>query len=210
MRAARPGRGKCLCNRTESLQRRRLRPCANNGCARVQRGGFTEAAYSITWSEAKLDTTARYTHVATDVCRPATTFTIGEHSDALSSGIHLHCSMDCASGRQANLSRKGATHPIAPASEVLHDHTPDGRAPDNRVANVTSKPERGNSRAYILERLLRERPGLHAAVAAGDLSANAAAIEAGFRKKPTPFEQIVKLLPRLSSEQKRKLMELLA
>jgi hypothetical protein len=76
--------------------------------------------------------------------------------------------------------------------------------------NITEVKERGTSRAYILERLLRERPGLHAAVAAGDLSANAAAIEAGFRKKPTPFEQIVKLLPRLSSEQKRKLMELLA
>jgi hypothetical protein len=40
-------------------------------------------------------------------------------------------------------------------------------------------------RAYTLERLMRERPELFAQVEAGKLSANAAAIEAGFRKKLT-------------------------
>ena len=34
-----------------------------------------------------------------------------------------------------------------------------------------------------------------------DNPANAAAIEAGFRKKPTPFETILKLLPKLSDNE---------
>jgi hypothetical protein len=40
-------------------------------------------------------------------------------------------------------------------------------------------------RAYDLARLKRDRPDLAEKVIAGELSANAAAIEAGFRKKPT-------------------------
>jgi hypothetical protein len=65
--------------------------------------------------------------------------------------------------------------------------------------NVTTlKPERGNSRAYTLDRLQRERPELFAQAEAGKLSANAAAIQAGFRKKLTPFERVQKLLPELT------------
>ena len=55
--------------------------------------------------------------------------------------------------------------------------------PDN-VKEVTA----GNSRAYTVSRLQREAPELFAQVAAGTISANAAAIKAGFRKKPTPLE----------------------
>jgi hypothetical protein len=43
---------------------------------------------------------------------------------------------------------------------------------------------RGNSAIYTLARLDRDRPDLAAQVRSGRLSANAAAIEAGFRKKP--------------------------
>ena len=51
--------------------------------------------------------------------------------------------------------------------------------------NVTLK-ERGNSRAYILARLDRDGlTDLAARVRAGELSANAAATQAGWRKKPT-------------------------
>lgn len=60
----------------------------------------------------------------------------------------------------------------------------------------------GNSKAYTLDRLKREAPHLFQAVCAGELSANAAAIEAGFRKKPTPYEQIQKLIPKLSKAEK--------
>ena len=57
----------------------------------------------------------------------------------------------------------------------------------------------GNSKAYTLDRLKREVPALFQAVCAGELSANMAAIEAGFRKKPTPFDQVKKLIPKLSA-----------
>jgi hypothetical protein len=41
-------------------------------------------------------------------------------------------------------------------------------------------------------------------VLGGDLSANAAAIEAGFRKVRTPLEQIMRLLPKLTPDERRK------
>jgi hypothetical protein len=47
--------------------------------------------------------------------------------------------------------------------------------------NVIITSKQGNSRAYTLTRLKRERPDLYARVKAGELSANAAAIEAGWR-----------------------------
>jgi hypothetical protein len=49
------------------------------------------------------------------------------------------------------------------------------------------------------------RPDLAKQVRAKKLSANAAAIEAGFRKRLTKFEQIVKWIPDLTSAEKRKL-----
>lgn len=53
--------------------------------------------------------------------------------------------------------------------------------------NITSTTplERGTSAEYTLARLDRDRPELAEQVRAGKLSANAAAIEAGFRKQPT-------------------------
>lgn len=58
--------------------------------------------------------------------------------------------------------------------------------------NVTMKREGGNSRAYTLARLKRERPDLFKRVVAGELSANAAAIEAEWRKPPAPLKQLRK------------------
>ena len=40
------------------------------------------------------------------------------------------------------------------------------------------------------------------------MSANRAAIEAGFRKLPNPFAQIKKLLPKLTEAERRQLKEL--
>ena len=57
-------------------------------------------------------------------------------------------------------------------------------------SNVTIKVERGTSRAYTLDRLHRESPALYGEVVAGTLSANQAAIRAGFRKTKTPLEQL--------------------
>lgn len=48
----------------------------------------------------------------------------------------------------------------------------------------------GTSRAYTLSRLKREFPDLFQQVVAGELSANAAAIKAGFRRKTTPLHNL--------------------
>jgi len=47
--------------------------------------------------------------------------------------------------------------------------------------NVTIS--RGNTLSYTLDRLSRNHPELYQRVIAGELSSNAAAIKAGFRKK---------------------------
>lgn len=53
--------------------------------------------------------------------------------------------------------------------------------------NITTQDDgRGTSRSYTVSRLKRERPDLFERVATGEMSANAAAIEAGFRKLPKP------------------------
>lgn len=74
---------------------------------------------------------------------------------------------------------------------------------------MTVERQEGNSRSYTLSRLKRESPALFEKVVAGKLSANAAAIEAGFRKKPTPFEQIQRLIPRLTASEMGRLKRLL-
>lgn len=75
--------------------------------------------------------------------------------------------------------------------------------------NITIKSERGTSKAYTLDRLSRESPGLYEAVCRNEMSANRAAIEAGFRKPPNPLAQIKKLLPKLTPEERRALKDML-
>jgi len=67
------------------------------------------------------------------------------------------------------------------------------------VSNASDK--HGNSKSYTLDRLERERPDLYQQVLEKKLSANKAAIEAGFRHKPTPLEIIERQLPKLSIEE---------
>jgi hypothetical protein len=62
---------------------------------------------------------------------------------------------------------------------------------------------RGTTLAYTLDRLSRKHPKLYQRVIAGELSANAAAIEAGFRKRPRPLEQIRRLIPKLTAQERR-------
>jgi hypothetical protein len=58
-----------------------------------------------------------------------------------------------------------------------------------KVDNVNlERASKGNSRSYAVSRLQREAPELFAQVAAGTISANAAAIKAGFRKKLKPLD----------------------
>jgi len=74
------------------------------------------------------------------------------------------------------------------------------KADDNN--NVIIKPRQGNSRAYTLDRLKRERPDLFDRVCAGELSANAAATEAGWRKPATPLGLLRKAWAKASADER--------
>jgi len=68
----------------------------------------------------------------------------------------------------------------------------------------------GRGRAYTLARL--DRDGLDELaerVRSGELSANAAAIEAGWRKPSTPFDIVLKQLPKLTAAERKKLRKML-
>jgi len=61
----------------------------------------------------------------------------------------------------------------------------------NNVTDRSGEVQKGNSKAYTLSRLERESPELFEAVCEGEMSANAAAIKAGFRKPPPTHEEKV-------------------
>jgi hypothetical protein len=88
-----------------------------------------------------------------------------------------------------------------------HGEIGNGRSVSSRVDNVNSKG--GNNPVYALKRLKRDRPDLADKVVRGELSAHAAAIQAGFRKKLTPFEAIQKLLPKLTDDERDALRSML-
>jgi hypothetical protein len=78
----------------------------------------------------------------------------------------------------------------------------DRKSEDFSVDNVNadSRPA-GNSRDAALRRLRRDRPDLHRRVVDRELSCHAAMVEAGFRKRLTALEQVLRLLPKLSVEE---------
>jgi hypothetical protein len=55
--------------------------------------------------------------------------------------------------------------------------------------------------------LRRDRPDLANRVVAGEISANAAAIQAGFRKKLAPFEQAQRLWFKMTKEEREQFLE---
>jgi hypothetical protein len=67
-------------------------------------------------------------------------------------------------------------------------------------ATIIGDQTRGST--YQLKRLKRDRPDLAEKVVRGELSAHAAAIEAGFRKRLTPFETVLKLIPKLTDDER--------
>jgi hypothetical protein len=60
---------------------------------------------------------------------------------------------------------------------------PHGGDRTSKSDNITLAPERGTDRAYTLSRLKRQSPELYEQVVAGTVSAHAAAIQAGFRRR---------------------------
>lgn len=63
---------------------------------------------------------------------------------------------------------------------------------DEGVYNIHNQRPAGTSRDAILRRLRKNRPDLYQKILRGELTCNAAMIEAGFRKKPTNLELLQK------------------
>jgi hypothetical protein len=86
-------------------------------------------------------------------------------------------------------------------------------ASKNNDYNITIDPKpKGTSRAFILGCLDRDgHADLAKQVRAGDVSARKAGQSVGYKflAQPTPFEQIMKLLPKLSKSERRKLQQAL-
>jgi hypothetical protein len=77
---------------------------------------------------------------------------------------------------------------------------------ENKGVNHTFKKGTGNA-AYTVARLKRDRPDLAERVVAGELSANAAAIEAGFRKKATPLEALRRSWSRATADERETFLQ---
>jgi hypothetical protein len=99
---------------------------------------------------------------------------------------------------------------IADDPDALTAYREATTAPAHRVAgshyNVMTSVQ-GNSRAYTLDVLKREYPELFERVKAGELSANAAAIQAGFRKKPKPLKELRRWWNKASEEERAEFLD---
>jgi hypothetical protein len=75
---------------------------------------------------------------------------------------------------------------------------------------IVTLKDRGNASKYTVARLERDRPDLAARVEAGEMSAHAAAIEAGFRPKtctvPLTVEGATRLMLKLSDAERDEVM----
>ena len=100
-------------------------------------------------------------------------------------------------------------NPIPPAyaprnPNGVNQHQKDGRTDTNGI-----KPVQGNTTDYTLRRLARDCPEMLDAIKCGELSVNAAAIQAGIRKKPTPEDACLRAFRKCSdlTEMLRRLQE---
>jgi hypothetical protein len=65
----------------------------------------------------------------------------------------------------------------------------------------------GNSRDQAIRRLRKSRPDLHKKVVDGEMSAHAAALDAGFRKRPKPIDTLKKTWDKATVEEKEEFLE---
>jgi hypothetical protein len=76
------------------------------------------------------------------------------------------------------------------------------------LRNEDNSNHRGNSKAYTLRRLKDDFPEIYARVLVGELSANAAAIEAGFRKPSlSPLESLRSSWQKATPEERQQFLE---
>jgi hypothetical protein len=87
-------------------------------------------------------------------------------------------------------------------------HGGDRKSEYFKSSNTTlDNPDRG--KAYTLRRLEKDAPSLFQKVLNNELSANAAAIVAGFRKKPSPYDQLVKAWEKASDQEREEFLSLI-
>jgi hypothetical protein len=72
----------------------------------------------------------------------------------------------------------------------------------NNIKVLNEEPQAGTSRAYTVSRLQRERPDLFQQVCEKKISANAAAIQAGFRRVKTPLDTLRSAWGKASEEER--------
>ena len=95
--------------------------------------------------------------------------------------------------------REGAGRPPASKEQQPQpaDHNPEvNQVGDHQVDYVSSG---GTTKRYIVARLDRDHPELAEKVRAGDLSANAAAVKAGFRKLPSYRQVAIRAIRKLTT-----------
>lgn len=104
--------------------------------------------------------------------------------------------------------REGAGRPGHEAEPKI----PRGNQGDN-VTLISSESPRGNKVPYLLGRIKREaQAGSQVAVTAlkryvdGEWTANRAAIEAGVKRPTLPIDTVLRLLPKLSAEERARVM----
>ena len=96
---------------------------------------------------------------------------------------------------------------------IFRESVTPGKGGDQKSKNINNNniiidnTKQGTSKAYTLDRLNRQAPELYEEVKAGNLSANAAAIKAGFRKKDTPLEVAIKAFGKLSNTERSQFIE---
>lgn len=81
-------------------------------------------------------------------------------------------------------------NPLATEDQKVEPRNPSGRKGKESVDNI-NRLKGGTDTTYTLRRLARDCPEMLDRIEAGELSVNAAAIQAGIRRKKTPEELVV-------------------
>jgi hypothetical protein len=89
-----------------------------------------------------------------------------------------------------------------PETLVMWREAMKGQGKRNDLCSNATEVRADRGKAYTVSRLQREAPALFKQVVDKTLSANAAAIQAGFRKKPTVVDQFAALWKKASKEQR--------
>lgn len=94
-------------------------------------------------------------------------------------------------------------------AEAQAEHRGQGTRTDQHVYNINKLKRGGTGSAYLLRRLAHKHPDILKDYKRGKYrSVRAAAKAAGIIKEPTPFEQIKRLLPKLTAAERRQLIRL--